>query len=108
MRPVKLTTAILLALAFAAPISAAEPDYKLWQDLLAKHYDPARGMDYKGLRQDKPVLDRLRQQMAVVDVASLSKPEQLAYWINLYNISVVGVVADNYPVESIRDISTDP
>lgn len=104
----RLTTAFLLALALAVPAFAAEPDYKLWQGLLAKHYDPARGMSYKGLKQDKATLDRLRRQMAAVDVAALSKPEQLAYWINLYNISVVGVVVDNYPVESIRDISTDP
>jgi hypothetical protein len=104
----KLLAPILIALVFSAPASAAEPDYKLWQDLLAKHYDPARGMNYKGLQQDKPTLDRLRNQMAAVDAASLSRAEQLAYWINLYNISVVGLVADNYPVESIRDLSTDP
>ena len=108
MHLVRLTTALLITLAvFSAPAFAAEPDYKLWQDLLAKHYDPARGMDYKGLQQDKASLDRLRQQMATVDAAALSRPEQLAYWINLYNVSVVGVVVDNYPVESIRDISTD-
>lgn len=99
-----LLTAVLLAL----PSQAAEPDYKLWQELLSRHYDPARGMNYKALKADKPSLDRLRNQMAAVDVAALSRPEQLAYWINLYNINVVGVVADNYPVESIRDISTDP
>ena len=101
---------LLIAMTIFASTSASavEPDSKLWQELLAKHYDPARGMDYKGLQQDKAVLDRLRQQMAAVDVAALSRPEQLAYWINLYNVSVVGVVADNYPVESIRDVSTDP
>jgi hypothetical protein len=91
-----------------ASASAAEPDYRLWQELLSKHYDPAKGMNYKGLKADKAALDRLRQQMAAVDVASLSRPEQLAYWINLYNISTVNVVAEKYPVESIRDISTDP
>lgn len=99
---------LLLALMIATSASAAEPDYRLWQELLSKHYDPARGMNYKGLKADKAALDRLRQQMAAVDVASLSRPEQLAYWINLYNISTVNVVAENYPVESIRDISTDP
>lgn len=87
---------------------AAEPDTKLWQELLSKHYDPAKGMSYKGLKADKAILDRLRQQMAAVDVASLSRPEQLAYWINLYNISTVNVVAESYPVDSIRDLSTDP
>ncbi len=107
MRPL---AQVLLAMTVftASAVSAAEPDYKLWQDLLSKHYDPARGMDYKGLKQDKAVLDRLRQQMAAVDVAALSKPEQLAYWINLYNISTVNVVAEGYPIDSIRDLSTDP
>jgi hypothetical protein len=106
----RLIAPILLAMTVfsSTAVSAAEPDYRLWQELLSKHYDPARGMDYKGLKQDKATLDRLRQQMAAVDVASLSRPEQLAYWINLYNISTVNVVAENYPVDSIRDISTDP
>ncbi|HYN19745.1 MAG TPA: DUF547 domain-containing protein, partial [Thermoanaerobaculia bacterium] len=98
----------VLLLAASHSAFAAEPDYKLWQELLAKHYDPAKGMNYQGLKADKPILDRLRQQMAGVDVASLSRPEQLAYWINLYNISTVNVVAEGYPVESIRDLSTDP
>lgn len=101
--------AALLAAALAAPAAAAPPDYSLWADLLQKHYDPAKGMDYKALKaRDKAALDRLRRQLAQVDVASLSRPDQLAYWINLYNVSVVGIVADNYPVESIRDLSTDP
>jgi hypothetical protein len=109
---VRRVAVVLIAIAVftvsTATVSAAGPDYKLWQDLLSKHYDPARGMDYKSLKQDKATRDRLRQQMAAVDVASLSKPEQLAYWINLYNISTVNVVAESYPVDSIRDISTDP
>jgi hypothetical protein len=99
---------LLLALMISASAFAADPDYRLWQELLSKHYHPAKGMSYKGLKADKAALDRLRQQMAAVDVASLSRPEQLAYWINLYNISTVNVVAESYPVDSIRDISTDP
>ncbi|HEX9941570.1 MAG TPA: DUF547 domain-containing protein [Thermoanaerobaculia bacterium] len=109
------TTNLLLAilgllLAAALPAgAAAPPDYRVWGELLAKHYDPARGMNYKALKdQDKKTLDDLRRQMAMVDVQSLSRPDQLAYWINLYNISVVAIVVDNYPVESIRDLSTDP
>lgn len=100
-----LLTTLLLAV---SPATAADPDYRLWQELLSKHYDPAKGMNYKGLKADKAALDRLRGQLAAVEVSSLSRPEQLAYWINLYNVNVVGVVVDNYPVESIRDISTDP
>lgn len=101
---------LALLAAIAGPAGAAvPPDYKAWGELLSKYYDPARGMNYKALKdQDKKTLDELRRQMATVDVQSLSRPDQFAYWINLYNISVVGVVVDNYPVESIRDLSTDP
>jgi hypothetical protein len=95
------------ALAAAAPAPA--PDYAAWNDLLARYYDPAKGMNYRGLKaQGAQALAGLRQRMAEVDPAALPRPDQLAYWINLYNISVVSVVVDHYPVESIRDISTDP
>jgi len=100
----------LFALLAANTLLAAEPpDYKLWQDLLTRYYDPAKGMSYKSLKEhDKATLDHLRQQLATVDVAALAKPDQLAYWINLYNISTLAVVIDGYPTKSIRDLSTDP
>lgn len=105
--PLLLACALLLSPLAAG--AAAPPDYKAWGDLLAKHYDPAKGMNYKALKaQDKAALDALRQQLATVDPKALSRPDQLAYWINLYNVSVVGVVVDGYPTESIRDLSTDP
>src|SRR3954451_20265831 len=98
---------LLLAVLPAAAVNP--PDYKLWADLLSKYYDPAKGMNYKALKaNDKKTLDELRRQLAQVDVTMLSRPDQLAYWINLYNISTANVVVEHYPVESIRDISTDP
>jgi hypothetical protein len=110
MKMTNLTLGLLGLLAMAVPAgAAAPPNYKVWGDLLAKYYDPAKGMNYKALKeQDKKTLDDLRRQMATVDVQSLTRQDQLAYWINLYNINVVGVVVDHYPVASIRDISTDP
>jgi hypothetical protein len=112
--PKMKNTSVMLLLALmpglAGPAGAAlPPDYKVWGELLARYYDPAKGMNYKALKdQDKPSLDDLRRRMAAVDAQTLSRTDQLAYWINLYNISVVGIVVDNYPVESIRDLSTDP
>jgi hypothetical protein len=107
------STALLCLLtltALSGIVQAAEPpDYSSWQGLLAKYYDPAKGLNYKALQQnDKAALDQLRKRLASVDVASLSRPDQLAYWINLYNVSTVAVVVEHYPVASIRDISTDP
>lgn len=105
-----LIAILAVSVSMIAPsLQAADPDYSAWQTLLTKYYDPARGMDYRALKaNDTATLNALRQRMAAVNVASLSRPEQLAFWINLYNISVVGVIVDNYPTASIRDISTDP
>ncbi|HVT04047.1 MAG TPA: DUF547 domain-containing protein [Thermoanaerobaculia bacterium] len=85
-----------------------EPDYGPWSRLLAKHYDPNRGMNYSALKQDdSKTLNEMREKMASVDVASLNHDEQFAFWLNYYNMSVVGKVVDHYPIGSIKDLSTD-
>jgi len=101
----------LAVLVLLLPLSAfaQEPNYAEWNRILATYYDPAHGMDYAGLKaRDAKALETLRQQLGKVDVASLSAKQQLAYWINVYNVNVVATVVEKYPVDSIRDISTDP
>jgi hypothetical protein len=91
----------------AAPI-AAEPNYAVWTTLLQRYYDPARGMNYAALKgRDLATLQNLRNALAKVNVKALNRDEQLAYWINLYNINSTAVVAESYPIKSIRDLSTD-
>ncbi|HYO76201.1 MAG TPA: DUF547 domain-containing protein, partial [Thermoanaerobaculia bacterium] len=95
--------------AVSATAKRGEPDYSAWTALLRKYYNEQRGMNYRALKAtDMPALQQLRQQLARVDVASLDRPAQLAYWINLYNVNVAAIVAEKYPVKSIRDLSTDP
>jgi hypothetical protein len=99
----------LALLAPAAHAAASPPDYRVWGELLSRYYDPARGMRYGELqRREKARLQALRQQLAAVDPGQLTPADQLAYWINLYNVSIVALVVDHYPVESVRDLSTDP
>lgn len=45
-------------------------------------------------RQD---LERLGSE---IDIASLPRNEQLAYWMNLHNVAVIEQIAINYPVKS--------
>lgn len=86
-----------------------EPDYSAWTTLLRRYYDPASGMNYAALKaRDLGTLQNLRNALAKVDVKSLSRDQQLAYWINVYNVNSTAIVAEKYPVESIRDLSTDP
>lgn len=110
-----LLTVLTLSLSAIAnaqtPKAAAggEPDYAPWNALLAKYYDPSHGMDYAHLKaSDNAALRSFRQTMARVNVPALTRKQQLAYWINLYNVNVVATVVEKYPVASIRDISTDP
>lgn len=100
----------MMALSFAAPVraSAAEPNYDGWTALLQRYYDPARGMNYAALKgHDLQTLEAIRASLAHVDVSSLTHDGQLAYWINLYNINTTAIVAEKYPIKSIRDLSTD-
>ena len=100
----------LLLLAFPLLVFAqTEPDYSQWNRLLRTYYDPAHGFDYAGLKaKDAKALQTLRQQLGNVNVAALNRKQQLAYWINVYNINTVATIVEGYPVGSIRDLSTDP
>jgi hypothetical protein len=104
-----LAAAVLAAPPAGAAGTAPPPDYEAWTQLLKRHYDPDKGMNYRALKaQDGKALADLRQRLAAVDAAALAPNDRLAYWINVYNVNVVSVVVDHYPVKSIRDISTDP
>lgn len=98
---------ILTLLLVAIPLYAA--DLSQWNRILAQYYDPAAGFDYKSLKaRDAATVQSLRQALGQVNVAALTPKQQLAHWINVYNVNTVATILENYPVESIRDISTDP
>lgn len=40
----------------------------------------------------------LEMVSSTVDIASLPKDEQLAYWLNLHNASIITLIAENYPI----------
>ena len=44
----------------------------------------------------------LQRIAAEIDIASLPKNQQLAFWINLHNVAVIEQIARNYPVTSPR------
>ena len=48
------------------------------------------------------------QKMQAVEVSSLNRLEQKAFWINLYNGLTIDLILDHYPVKSIRTINLSP
>ena len=106
---IAVAAAAILACSAQAQAPAAPNAMAQWNRLLSAYYNPASGFDYKALKaKDNAVLQSIRQQLGRVNVASLTPKQQLAHWINVYNVNTVATIVEGYPVESIRDLSTDP
>ncbi len=95
------------------PGASETVDHGAWKRILGTYLAP--GADrvnrfaYASLGPaDRQALDGYIARLAATPVSALRRPEQLAYWINLYNALTVQVVLDHYPVASIRDIAISP
>ena len=90
--------------------SSVTVDHSAFDALLKAYVAPAeRGLnrvDYKALKAEKHrALKAYIASLEKVNVATLDRPEQFAFWANLYNAKTVDIVLDKYPVKSIKDIS---
>ncbi|WP_170401160.1 DUF547 domain-containing protein [Ruegeria arenilitoris] len=88
-------------------------DHQDWSAFLSRYVAPdAMGVNRVAYGQVTPAdrvrLDGYLTDLQAVDPTRLTRDQQLAYWINLYNAVTVVVVLDNYPVTSIRVIKDGP
>lgn len=97
--------AILLLGAVLGEVADSSAHHVL-EKLLAR-YVVESGVDYAAWKRDPLSIAGLSSyvdQMEATDPESLSRDDQLAYWINLYNAATLELVLAHYPVPSIRDI----
>jgi Protein of unknown function, DUF547 len=99
-----------IALALAAPAAAAYYE-TIYARVLERHTRPVA--DLARVRVDYPAIAasqdwrRLLTSLASADLAALdSREQQIAFWVNAYNILAIDLVAAHYPIESIRDIGS--
>lgn len=88
----------------------AAPDYSNYARLL-NTYVVDDGVDYAAwVRQADDVagLEAFVAKLGQTDVDALSKDEQKALYINLYNAGMLRVVLDNYPLKSVKQIGLLP
>ncbi len=85
-------------------------DHSVWSKLLTTYVTPSpdginrvRYADFK--RDGHQQLKNYIKSLEVVAVAQLARPEQMAFWANLYNAKTIDIALDAYPVKSIKDIS---
>ncbi|MFK7923550.1 MAG: DUF547 domain-containing protein [Bacteroidia bacterium] len=93
----------------AANADAKTISHQTWSELLQK-YVAADGMvNYQGFKDEDVKLQKYLDLLSDNPPAdNWSEEEKIAYWINAYNAFTVKVIADNYPLESIRDLHTIP
>jgi len=102
--------AMSLMLALVSSVSAAEPDWQLYGEVLAAHVAPGERngvkltlVDYAGLKAD-PRFAAVVDMVQAWPLAQLSTPqERLAFHINAYNILALRTVASHWPLHSIKD-----
>ena len=84
-------------------------DHSNWNRLLTTYIDEKQGLNYFRYSmvtpEDRETLESYLDRLQSVTVTQLSRRQQYAYWINLYNALTIKVILDHYPVKSIRDIS---
>lgn len=84
-------------------------DHQPWDAFLAKYvFKGSDGLNRVGYGDVSPTdaqaLKTYIRSLEAVDVDLLDRPEQFAYWANLYNATTIDLIIDNYPVASIRKI----
>ncbi|MDB4292629.1 DUF547 domain-containing protein [Maribacter sp.] len=81
-------------------------DHAEWDALLKKYVSDQGDVDYNAFTGDTKKLDAYLEKLVENPIAdTASKNEKLAYYINLYNAGTVQLILENYPLESIKDIS---
>jgi hypothetical protein len=108
-RPRRVLVIAIGVLFTAAPVFGFEE--ALYASLLERHTREVG--DLARVRVDYPAIaksqewKRLVGSLADTHLASLrSRDEKLAFWINAYNLLAIDLVAEHYPVDSIRDIGS--
>lgn len=112
MKKAIFTTVLLLFMLL--PVSAAPQLYEnLWTSILQDNVIEGRKKNvrahlvrYEDIAESQTFSSLIRH-IGLFDLSQLKdKNEQLAFWINMYNIAVVHTLAQNYPIPSIKDAGT--
>jgi len=91
--------------------SAIVVDHSGWNAFLSKYVArDGRGVNRVAYRSvggaDKKALKSYLASLQATDVTKLNRNEQYAFWLNLYNASIVNVALDNLPIDSILKVKS--
>ena len=95
--------------------SAANFPYSTYQQFLDRYVVPGKYIggikvnvvDYDAIQRDRvspeSLYEKILRQLLNFDPGNLqNKEDEIAFWINAYNIGAIKLIIDHYPVDSIR------
>ena len=84
--------------------SKAKVDHSLYGELLNKYVKDGV-VDYRGFKNDEALLDQYLEVLENTEVNSLSRDEQFAFYLNVYNSWTIKLILSAYPeIDSIKDL----
>lgn len=122
------STTVALAVGPRAAQAGSGPSSKLWDrwtahdpasDKTVDHSDLATFLDrYRSVGPsgvalidygavtpaDKAALERYVKMLTDTPISTFARPEQEAYWLNLYNAETLRMIVQHYPLDSILDV----
>jgi hypothetical protein len=93
-----IAIAALLIGASAAQESVADAARRKSLDQLLDLYVRNGDVYYRALKSDRGKLDGYINLIAAVSAEKMSREEQIAFWLNVYNALVLRTVIDHYPI----------
>jgi hypothetical protein len=102
--------AISLVLILLSVVPVAAFDFSDWEALIKKHVSLKKvdgvmihAVDYKNLKSDGNFKQLVSRLNSVREESLKTRDEKLTFWINTYNILAAKMVADRFPIKSIKD-----
>ena len=102
-----LTFFAILASSVAGGLQARVPANSLTAEITAflhRYVDKNGKVDYFAIGRESEQLDALLFSIAGFDVAHAAPADQYAFYLNAYNVLVIGDIVRNYPLKSVQDM----
>ena len=77
--------------------------HELFNQVLQEHVKDGR-IDYAKLKANPEQFEKSLDQLAAAKPDEMSYNEQMAFWINAYNVLVIKGVIDHYPIKSVKKV----
>ena len=71
---------------------------------LQRYVNKVGKVNYAAIQRDPDQLDALLHSIAEFDAAHTAAADQYAFYLNAYNVLVIGDIVRNYPLNSVQDM----